>query len=292
MYIFEVVSDCHLTHEQIISYKDSFMNIFAKTLTDRDIHVKVASLKATTAFLTSIDDSDLALQYVEIIPHMLNTVVEALQTNEEQGKMAIESMIDLTNTHPEIFKNMTAKLVNVFSQVMIQSTFEDSTRSAATEVILSISNQMPASLRKIDEVKTMFIPALVKMMTEVENDESVWAETVENKESGTVDSFNTAVNAINRISMDLGEKTVLLACTPIIKSCITAEDWKQRQAGYMLFGLIAEACNESVNKNLDEAMKMACSGLVDANPRVRHSALSCTALLLTETSPKAQLKFH
>ena len=140
MYIFEVVSDCHLTHEQMIKYKDSFMNIFAKTLTDRDIQVKVASLKATTAFLTSVDDSELALQYIEIIPHLLNTVVEALQTNEEQGKMALESMIDLTNTHPEIFKNMTSKLVNVFSQVMITKTFEEGTRSAAAEVILSLSN--------------------------------------------------------------------------------------------------------------------------------------------------------
>jgi len=78
MYIFEVVSDCHLSNEQILAYKDSFMNIFAKTLSDRDLHVKVASLKATTAFLTSVDDSDVAMQYAGIIPAMLNTVVEAL----------------------------------------------------------------------------------------------------------------------------------------------------------------------------------------------------------------------
>ena len=39
-------------------------------------------------------------------------------------------------------------------------------------------------------------------------------------------------------------------------------------------------------------MKMACSGLVDAHPRVRFAGLSCTALLLNEISPKAQAKFH
>jgi len=60
----------------------------------------------------------------------------------------------------------------------------------------------------------------------------------------------------------------------------------------MLFGLIAEACKESLNKNLDEAMKMSCSGLVDSNYRVRYAGLSCTALLLTETAPKAQYKYH
>jgi hypothetical protein len=34
------------------------MTIFSKSLTDRETRVRVAALKATTSFLTSIDDSD------------------------------------------------------------------------------------------------------------------------------------------------------------------------------------------------------------------------------------------
>jgi hypothetical protein len=80
---------------------------------------------------------------------------------------------------------------------------------------------------------------------------------------------------------------------PLIKTCLSnAQDWKQRQAGYMVLGLIAESCKESMTKNMEEAMKMACSGLMDGNTRVRYAGLSCTALLLTELSPKAQKKFH
>lgn len=138
----------------------------------------------------------------------------------------------------------------------------------------------------------MFIPALVQMLTEVQEDQQVWEETVEEKESIQTDPYNTALNAINRISMDLGEKTILASCTSIIQKCISSSEWKQRQAGYMLMGLIAEACKESMTKNMEEAMKMACSGIVDSNPRVRYAGLSCTALLLTELAPKAQQKFH
>ena len=65
-----------------------------------------------------------------------------------------------------------------------------------------------------------------------------------------------------------------------------------RQAGYMTMGLIAEACKESMNKNMDEAMKVACAGIMDAHPRVRYAGLSCLALLLTELSPFAQKKYH
>jgi hypothetical protein len=60
----------------------------------------------------------------------------------------------------------------------------------------------------------------------------------------------------------------------------------------MVMGLIAEACKDSMSKNMEEAMKMASSGIVDKNYRVRYAGLSCTALLLTELSPLAQKKFH
>lgn len=70
-------------------------------------------------------------------------------------------MIELTNIYPELWKSTTNSLVNVISQVMMQKTFEEGTRSTATEVILALATQMPASLRKIDETRSMFIPALV-----------------------------------------------------------------------------------------------------------------------------------
>ena len=115
LYVFEVLSDCHLTPEQMTKYQDSFMNIFSKSLTDRDVKVRVAALKATTAFLTSIDDSDHVMNYQGVIPQMLNTVVEALKEDETEGRQALDSMNELTSVHPEIWKNSTALLVNVVS---------------------------------------------------------------------------------------------------------------------------------------------------------------------------------
>lgn len=76
---------------------------------------------------------------------------------------------------------------------------------------------MPASLRKIDETKTMFLPALFQMLTEVEDDMNAWNETVDEKEVGNTDPFNTAVNAINRVANDLGEKTILAVSTNFIQ---------------------------------------------------------------------------
>jgi hypothetical protein len=75
---------------------------------------------------------------------------------------------------------------------------------------------MPASLRKIDETKTMFMTSLVQMLTEVEEDMDVWSKSIEEKEASSTDPYSTAVNAINRISTDLGEKTMMAPCSAII----------------------------------------------------------------------------
>lgn len=80
-------------------------------------------------------------------------------------------MLDLSNTHPEIWKDNIAQLVNVISEVMICTDFENGTRNQACEVILALCEQKASYLRAIQETKTKFIPALFKMMTEVEDDQ-------------------------------------------------------------------------------------------------------------------------
>lgn len=54
------------------------------------------------------------------------------------------------------------------------------------------------------------------MLTEVEEDDQTWATSIEEKEISSTDPHSIAVNAINRISSDLGEKTVLAPCTSLI----------------------------------------------------------------------------
>lgn len=189
-------------------------------------------------------------------------MVEALKEDEGQGKLALDSMNELTSVHAEIWKNSTSQLVNVISQVMSQKSFEEGTRAAASEVVLSLASQAPASLRKIEETKTMFFPALIQMLTEVDDDLQEWAETKEEGETAS-DAYNVAIQGINRLCSELGEKTVMGTCSPIIQQFVKSANWKERQAGYLLMGLIAESCKESIMKNMNEAMQLACAGVVD-----------------------------
>lgn len=47
------------------------------------------------------------------------------------------------------------------------------------------------------------------------------------------------------------EKFTIDACSQLVEQCLSHADWNVRQAGFIVFGLIAEACKEWFKQNLD-----------------------------------------
>lgn len=254
MYVFEIISECHLTREQLMKHKDSFFTIFEQSLQDGEIKVRVSALKATTSFLFSIEDQTIVNNFKALMPKILNTVVDSLKADETQGKLALESMVDLTKTHPTCWKDTSADLINIISDVILMQDFEEGTRSQAAEVVLTLAGQVPATLRKIPAMKNKFFPGLVKMLAEVDDDLEAWAETIEGEEGVGNDIHSAALAAIGRLSLDMKENFILEASKPVFAESFTHADWKIRQAGYLTFGLIAESCKDYMKANMENVM--------------------------------------
>lgn len=148
MYGFEIMSELHLTSEQMIENKADFQAIFTRALEDQSIHVNAAALKAITAFLSGIDDQDVVMEFEPILSFIIKTVKLSLSSDEETGRQALESLVELTGAHPEVWKNNTDNLLLTITTILQNKEFEPGTRSAAIEIVLSLSENMPASLRK------------------------------------------------------------------------------------------------------------------------------------------------
>jgi len=176
MYNFEVISEYHLSQELLVQYSDDFLKSFTSTLQDPDVKVKVASLKTTTSFLSSIDDEEVVLKYKGMMEGLLDIVIIVLQQDETQGQISLESMTELTETHGEIWVDCVPKLIYVTSEIMKNKDFEEATRQAALEIIGTLAENMAAILRKSqEELKTHIFPAIALMMTEVTNEDDIEA---------------------------------------------------------------------------------------------------------------------
>lgn len=83
--MFELLAEFHLPQELIVENQDNFMHLFSESMKDTNPRVRVATLKALTTFITSIDDEEQVLKYSMMMNNLLDIVIENLKTDETQG---------------------------------------------------------------------------------------------------------------------------------------------------------------------------------------------------------------
>jgi len=59
--------------------------MFQQSMQDNNQQVKVAALKALTAFLTSIDDDEIVMRFEGIMSDLLDIVISVLKADETKG---------------------------------------------------------------------------------------------------------------------------------------------------------------------------------------------------------------
>lgn len=169
MYNFEILSEYHLSQELLVENSQQFIDLFQESLEDENVEIKVASLKAISSFLSSIDEEDIVLKYKALSKKLLDVVIVVMKQDESQGQQSLEFMIELTQTHPDIWADSVSELIFVVAEVMKNREFEDATRQSASEIVLALSENAAAMLRKFpDQLKDQFFPAIAFMMTEVD----------------------------------------------------------------------------------------------------------------------------
>jgi len=72
------------------------MILFQNSLADSNVRVKVATLKALTCFLTCFEEDEHVMKYKGMMGSVIDLVILVLQTDEEEGKASLSSLIELT----------------------------------------------------------------------------------------------------------------------------------------------------------------------------------------------------
>lgn len=162
-------------------------------------------------------------------------------------------MIELTQTHPDIWGDSVNDLIFVISEVINNREFEDATRQSALEIVLALSENAAGMLRKYqDALKDKLFPAIAYMTTEVDyaDDLDGWYQLEDEEMQTRNDPCSVASEGLQRLSVFIGEKTTLACCSLIIKAAIDSQDWKEQFMGYRWLGMISEACKKSFENNL------------------------------------------
>ena len=98
--------------------------------------------------------------------------------------------------------------------------------------------------------------------------------------------------ALDRISIALGGKTMVPVLFSKIQEMFKSADWKQRHAALMAISQSGEGCMEQMRSELDNIVTMIVQHFGDPHPRVRWAAINTVGQMSTDFGPGMQTSLH
>lgn len=267
---------------------------FYTGLTDSDISVQLAALRATCTLLNLID-SNMCINFVDLVPHMLQPVKETISSGDlESARSAIELLVDVVENEPKFWKKDLSSVCQLMLEVASNKSLgdESSPRQMALEFLVSIAEKLPSQCRKMGTFVRNVFPVGLEMMLDLDDDPE-WYEQVDDEDSSDYTLFDCGQESLDRIAIALGGKAVLPVAELIIPTYLSNEQsWVHRHAGLLAISQIGEGCQKQIEAKLFEMITPALVLFRDPHPRVRWAAINCIGQMCTDFGPRIQEEFH
>jgi hypothetical protein len=294
--IFSALSD--FIAEHLKSHHATLLDVFRRSLQpEQTMLVRVAALKALASFLLAVESKAERQPFQELVPGMLQTIADALTTNAEQEcRDALEVFVEIAESQSTFLKKHIQACVTGMLQIASNEALDDSTRHLALEFLLTVAEQSPTVARKLTGFCGAVVPVALTMMLDVEGDSpeelQEWEQEEEDDEKTEITNYDVGEEALDRISIALGGKTMVPVLFAKITEMFKSQDWKQRHAALMAISQSGEGCEQQMEKDLPNIVGMIVQHFTDPHPRVRWAAINTVGQMSTDFGPGLQTKLH
>ncbi|XP_034489294.1 importin-5 [Drosophila innubila] len=279
---------------QETQYMDLIKQMLAKSMDNMgDADVRVQAVRAIGAFILFHDKEKEASVYKhfgDLLPRMLVITGETIEAQDDQSLLKL--LIEMTENCPKFLRPQLEYIFEMCMKVFSSQDFEDSWRHLVLEVMVSLSENAAAMVRKrADKYIVALIPLILQMMTDLDEDAD-WATTDTINEDDHSDNNVIAESSLDRLACGLGGKMVLPHVMSSLPAMLNHTDWKHRFAALMAISAIGEGCHKQMEVILDQVMSGVLNYLRDPNPRVRYAACNAIGQMSTDFAPNFEKKFH
>lgn len=219
-------------------------------------------------------------------------IITAESIREEEDQTLIKLLIDMAESVPKFLRPQLESIFEVCISVLQSDDVEDSWKNLALEVMVSLSENAPAMVRKkAEKFIVLLIPLVLKMMTELDDDEE-WSVSDEIDEDDSGENNVVAESALDRLACGLGGKAILPQILLNIPTMLNDADWKHRHAALMAISAAGEGCHKQMETMLDNIVQVVLKHLMDPHPRVRYAACNAIGQMATDFAPTFEKKYH
>ncbi|KAJ0407950.1 hypothetical protein ATCC90586_006322 [Pythium insidiosum] len=289
--------------ELVAPHKESFLTLFTNSLNDASGEVQIASLKAASSFLLTLEKQQEVVAFAIIVSPMLR-ILQVLMQNEDDATLrdVLSSLVQITEVHPKFFRGSLDDVARAMLCIAAAQNLDGETRELALEFLLSLCEYAGGMVRKSAFIVQSVVPLAMQLMCEVPEDEQ-WIHKFDDPETFTETAddeeniSDAAAAAVDRLSTALGGSAVLPVAIPVITSFLADVDWKKRRAALYTTCLLGEGSKALMTRELDNVVRLVLPFLTDAHPRVQYAAVHCIGQLAedfaeVEKGRNFQARYH
>jgi hypothetical protein len=253
--------------------------------------VRFQAVRAVVAFIL-LHDKEVEIQksFSDLLPHVIMITAESIK--EEEDQTLLKLLIDMAENVPKFLRPQLENIFEMCINEFRSADAEDSWRHLALEVMVSLSENASAMVRKkAEKYIVALVPLVLQMMTELEDDDE-WAVSDEITDDDTGENNVIAESALDRLACGLGGKAILPHIVSNIPAMMNNPDWKYRHAALMAISAAGEGCHKQMEAMLDNITEGTLKYLMDPHPRVRYAACNAIGQMATDFAPVFEKKFH
>lgn len=173
---------------------------------------------------------------------MIQIVAESIQKQDDDT--LLKCVVDLAENTPKFLRLQTEPLLQMCTQAVANEELLDSWRQLALEVIVTLAETAPASVRKNGATLIpLVISTALKMMTDLDDDEE-WSTSDDLTEEDNDSNSVVAEAALDRLACGIGGKSVLPHIIQSLPTMLSNTDWRYRHAALMAVSAVGEGCHK------------------------------------------------
>ncbi|GJQ14176.1 hypothetical protein GpartN1_g5967.t1 [Galdieria partita] len=272
----------------------SFHTIFHSALSSGLPELQSVALRATCSVLTTIE-SKLCAHFQDLAPLLLQTLnVLISQGLFEETESCLESLVEVADSEPKYFKRVIAQYCDFLTKLAGEINMEEDIRQEALEFLVTICEKLPSLSKKTRNFVPELFRVSLSMMLELEDDPEWYTVDDEDEDdSGFSPNFDAGQEALDRVALSLGGKTLLPIAFQVLPHFLTSQQsWVHRHAAILAISQIGEGCRDQMAEQLEAVVDMVLQRLQDPHPRVRWAAINCIGQMCTDFAPWMQQRLH
>jgi hypothetical protein len=141
--------------------------VLATAIHDEQLKVKVSAIRATCNYLISSSNPS---PCADLIPQMLEVLAPLIGGNSTDATDVLGYLIELAEYHAKLFRAVISQLSTFVADILKNNQVDSSVRHSALELLLTIMEIAPGTVKKNSLAASLLVPILMEWMATVEDD--------------------------------------------------------------------------------------------------------------------------